>query len=114
MLPADVVERFRAAYLAFNRGETARGRDPVVRRLLELHASDPDVPLEPDRLVVVGEKVVVTFRGGAASEAVDVWTVRKGQAVQVKAFDDLDSALAALGLAPADAEALAATLATTR
>jgi ketosteroid isomerase-like protein len=108
------VERFRAAYLAVDQGEPSRGRDTVARRLRELRAVDEDARFQPDRLVVVGDKVVVTFRHETASEAVHVWTVREGQALQVEVFDGLDSALAALDLAVADAEALAAALATPR
>jgi hypothetical protein len=94
-LSTDVVERFRATYR-------------------ELRPTDEGARLEPDRLVVVGDKVVVTFRHGPASETVHVWTVERGRPNGLETFPDLDAALAGLELTTADMEALAAALATPR
>jgi ketosteroid isomerase-like protein len=67
----------------------------------------PDLRVEPERFIDIGDDVVaiirvqgrteqgvlVDFRGG------DVWTVRDGKATRVRWFTDAEQALAAVGLA---------------
>jgi ketosteroid isomerase-like protein len=81
---------------------TKRGR----RSLLGVTEVYPDFRVEPERFVDAGDEVVVigTARGTAASGVEAqwrqgyVWTVKDGQAVRFRWFNDPDEALRAAGV----------------
>jgi len=83
---------------------TRRGRT-ALGKVLEVY---PDFRVEPERFIDAGEDVVVigTARGTARSGVEAqwrqgyVWTVRDGQAVRFRWFNDPAEALAAVGLQP--------------
>ena len=83
-----------------------RGRDGF--QLLNDHLNAPwaEISLDPDRIIDLGERVLVLSHFQAAGRdgiearlpIAHVWTLRNGQVVRVDAFSDHQKALEAVGL----------------
>ena len=90
-----------------------RGRDGFQMLNDRLNAPWAEISLDPDRIIDIGERVVVlshfqgTGRDGieARLPIAHVWTLRNGQVVRVDAFSDQEKALEAVGLSEQDAHA---------
>jgi ketosteroid isomerase-like protein len=91
----------------FGGGGTYRGRDGVKRYLAQSRAPWAEGSSEPERFIASGKRIVVfvharfRLKGSNKCEDVslaDVYTIRNGKAIQMRAFADRQEALRWVGL----------------
>jgi uncharacterized protein len=127
----QAIDTLRAAYAAFNRGDieaAVQGLDPRVEwseppefpgggtyhgvagvkaYLARSRNAWADVHSHPERLIPVGDRIVVFVHARVRAEGSDAWqevrladvyTFRDGKVVHMQAFADRDEALRAVGI----------------
>jgi ketosteroid isomerase-like protein len=88
-------------------GRSTRGRDAVERVLSEFIEQFDEYDVDPERFYDAGDRVVVTVRRRARAARsglrledhfAQIFTLRRGQVVQIQSFRDTEDALQAAGL----------------
>lgn len=90
----------------FPGGGTYHGRDEVKRYLAQSRAAWAEIRSEPEQFITAGDRIVVfvhaRLRANGSREwqdtrLADVYTVRNGKAIQMRAFADRQEALRWVG-----------------
>jgi len=86
----------------FPGGGTYHGRDEVKRYLTQSRAAWAEASSEPERFIAVGNRIVILVHARVRSREsnewqdvrlADVYTMRNGKAIQMRAFADRQEAL---------------------